>query len=382
MSLNRISFRRIPLNSGVNLWSRWQCLAILTLLNTYGAFAQTITLRDSSQINESIVRFDIDSIELQGGRILYWWEVHLADVASDQQELFDALLVQVGDPLMRLRTRLRHRDFTNISEIAAELLDYCGNQPSMTARFAAAALCRGEIANQRRESAALALLRTLMIEKQMPTLVENSPLLELPIAIDKQQWLVSALLPIWFDETEAGRVWQELRNITRWEDEDDPLALLYAASLAIAAGDKSTAQSMLENQNIRSTPWSSVLRAQQLIKQGEFAAARLSLPTRFDEVAPAIRCAYLYHRGIAGLRDVGQHQQQAILDLLQIPATLSTEFPEMSAAAIYAVIHSEPLGNKIASVESLKRELAQKYSGTFHAKKMLNQIDLEKSSSR
>ncbi len=337
--------------------------------------AQTILRRDLSQLDAGISTFDVDGIVLDDGRRLEWHQIHEFDVDSDRRDEFLELHREVGERVLRLRVRISRGDFANIAELAAQLLDYCRGEPSLTARFAAAALCRGELANGNREMAAVALLRALSIENQLSAFPETSELASLPFEIEPLSALYPDLIPVWFDAEAAKEAWAIVQS-HRLRGEDAGLtATIYATSLAIAAGDEQAAAAMLKRNELEASIWLNILRSQQSIRQSEFAAARSSLPSTFDKVPSPMVCVILYYRGLAGLRmSEPAQQQEALLDLLKIPAVYGSEYPEIAAASIYLAIHAELLQDTPASIASLRHELIHKFPKTFHARLLLDQV--------
>lgn len=343
---------------------------ILTLLILFTLFipthAQTVVLRDLKRIEAKIAEFNIDGVKLSDGRLITWDRVHDAELPADKKSEFQKFKFEIGLPLLRIKRRLTNHDDSNLLDVSKALAAKLDGRNTQSEYIANCGLFFGYLSENQREQACLALLQCWRISQNtsVDTQVGNRSLDLKSVAIDH-------LLPIWFDPESANTVWEEIaksKSISR----DSPLgARIYAISLAVAAGKSNEVSHWMDLVDYRQSPWSKIVQAQQLIAEREFVRVSQILPDESEKIEPPMRCVVLYYKGLAGLNLTSRTDQQAaLLDLLLVPAEMGDQYPEVAAACLYHVIGSSLMESKTSSIDSLERELFEKYTHTYYARKL------------
>jgi len=338
--------------------------------------ADRLILRDLTILNDrSVVSFDEDGVRLDDDTLLTWDRVERGTVASDKQAAFDRLRREIGQPLYRLRLRLKVGDDLGLVEPAEALTPHFADRDSASAYLVQRALMRGYIASGRREAAVAPYIRCLAYVWNQ---AKGRP--ELPaeqrISIDPETGVTAELLPVWFDSQGAQEALAGVRQAAARMPEPRPDALrIYFASLAAAAGDGVTAERGIagigatdttKEATERSAGWRDTLRLSLDVQSPMVNPAVDQLEARLETLSPLCRPLASYWIGLARLRsDQTETQLDGVLRLLHIPAEFEAEQPELAGAALAAAsVALEKLDDQASAAAALRRELATRYART------------------
>ncbi len=331
------------------------------------ASAQTIELRDGTVVMQEIIEFNIDGVRVAGqDDAISWDRIHKSSLAESDRE-FQQYLAEVGDPLMRIRLRLSNQDDSNLLELAKPLLTKLGGRETECELVAATGVLFGLIREGKREAAATVLIRCWMLERRLGRSAAEITGRSIDVN-ESRTW--NGLQPVWFDRKSAEQEWAQISNgllgsVSKMKARE----LIYVASLAAVAGKLSGQSDLLERLRDAAPAWSKIIQSQQSIAISEYGRVGQTLPTKIDDLESPLRAAALYYKGLAGIRsDDAVEKQTAILDLLQVPATIGQENPELSGACLFNVIDSNVLDSNPSSIESLRKELLEDYADTYFAR--------------
>jgi hypothetical protein len=362
----------------------WWTIVVL-VAGSSAAAQDRIVLRDLTIVGEGrIASLDADGLVLsqpgEGGERVITWDqveaVQLADAA--QQEQADRLLSEIGLPLYRLHVRLEIGDEQGLLQPAEKLFETFRERRSPSSLVVLQSLVWGRIAQGERERAVepwLLAYETLRSRgarlSELPG--ERRPQLEAATA------LLAELAPIWFDAEAAKEALPRVEAVAAAMAEPVPHgATLYAASLALAAGDIEKAQSYLATEmpsDSAAAELRTILLAQGdvLNKQPAAAIARLSaFPTEppmqtEGRFRPDYRPLALYWLGRARLAsEKPADREEGLLALMQVPALYARQSPEIAAAALHEVGQAYASEPRIAA--RLKAEMRDQFPSTWHGR--------------
>jgi hypothetical protein len=336
----------------------------LAALCAEAAFSQTIILRDLTLVDSvSIARMNIEGVFLDDGRRYAWDTVLQGDVGAGQQIEFDVWKNGVGEFRFRLLQRLRHHDYGSLEEPAIELERIAreSGPPGETLFLARCAMVRAAIASNEPERGLLPLVELIVQRKNNPDLKSIAGLAGLNFTADG---FCMELLPFWPDRTRAKAEWQKSASRSGSPELSGiDVVRVYFSALSVAAGESETADASLAGEN---DPWKAIYLAQSALLDGNDPLAAVELDPDQHVESPVRHALALYYSGLASLRT---HKAGAItgrdgkLVLLSIPAIYGTQFAELSAAAIHAVI-THPSFSADPECELLRAELSGPYRHT------------------
>ena len=146
-------------------WARWLGVWLLAVGASRVAAEDRLELRDLTVIANRTVRgFDLDGVALDDGRIIAWDRIQHGQLRSvelaPRQREFDRFLQSVGEPLYRLRQRLKVGDIQGLGKLAAELAPQYRGRTSGSSYLVAQAMFWSHLASGRREAALIAHLES------------------------------------------------------------------------------------------------------------------------------------------------------------------------------------------------------------------------------
>jgi hypothetical protein len=363
-----------------HLWRLILVLGVLPLgaLPAFGA--DRLILRDLTVItNRTVVACDEDGARLDepledGRRLLRWDEIARGKVAETQQGTFDQLLEELGLPLLRLRQRLKTRDYRALLEPAQKLAPRFRERKSDAAYLVAQSLMWGALANGEREAALAPYLRALELLRTHAADAKRLPG-ERRLSFDSQTGLSPELLPLWFDQAAAREALPHVRDaITAMSTPRPEATRLYFGTLALVAGDDETAGKMLDGWNPEARSLAELRRialAQREVQAGMPGAAVAALKAEGTKLLPENRALAEYWLArAAGEPQDSLARQDAALDLLAIAARHGTSRPAVSAAAIDRARQLLADDGDPSGAAALARELAERYPTTWHAQRL------------
>lgn len=347
-------------------------------------YADELILRDWSRItNVTVAVIDDDGVKLSDGRIISWDRIESGEVSDEHQADLDQLIRELGEPLFRLRQRIRLGNDVQLLELAESLWPRFRDRTGETAIVVSCGVVRGRLATGQRADAVLPYLvfvRQLMdseatneLNDALVTRARN----EFGLVIDPKTGLCANLLPIWKDQQAAAKA---LPKLSEWlTTETNPIAPwvpIYVSSLAAFVGEFEKAQQELARMNLANDGLMELRTVidWQLSLQREPSMSIRSIESNLDKLLPRNRAITLYWLGLAGLKSNSEERQQAaILHLLQIPAVYPTE-QDVAAAAIFQV--ADFYGSKSNDAKAsqkqatLRSELLRAYPNSWFAEEV------------
>jgi len=350
------------------------------------AWADRVILRNLDIISDTaITSVDDDGLKLAGGRFIGWDEVERATTISPRpsgegpgarvaQEQIDERLKTLGEPLYRIRARLKVGDSTGLLKFAEPLADRFSASQGRSAALVHTALYRGLVEAGRYEEAVAPLLAASDgVARGFAKGFDGA--IERALELDPATGLAADLPPLFFDKEAAQKSLPIAFEVIRQMKAPLPAsARLYYAGLLIVAGQPEKAPGALNGLpwNDALTPWREVLLAGGEIatKESERAIGRL-LPRVAGFPPPARALAYYY------LGTAQDDPPRDVLWLLHIPAAHATTYPHVTAMAIYQA--SEKLAERgdAAAAQSLRQELRTQYPATHAAKRLSHDSEPE-----
>ncbi len=355
-----------------------------------------IVLRDLTVIREqTIVDFDARAIQLSSGNELSWDQVLSAVVSPERQAKFDGYKTNIGLPLFRMKYRASQRDWSGIGELAEPLyktLKASGlsieGDPS-TCYLICVATMQARIHAQDFAGAVLPFLQAAKIQRAhaapgVENTLDRETVFQLLPTADVESMLSSEILPIWFNEDQSKQAFETLANsFVPTSSSTETGAIVYLASLAIEAKRLELARelmALLENPDELTKPWQIVLQAQLEIATGHpnkaaelIAVESLKLSQATQAIGYYLKAAACFapvdpasHVPVVELND--DVANQAVLDLLKIPAVFGQQYPALAAAAIYQAANIVSTQGQASECDILRQELMLRYPNSYHAR--------------
>src|SRR5262245_62916162 len=127
-------------------------LLVAVLAPAAGA-ADRIRLRNLTVITKKVERFDEDGIQLEGTAAPLTWDQVEAGTVDANQERFDKLLKDLGDPLFRIRKRMQDGSHKDLLEDAEKVFPQFAGRRSATAYMVCQGLMWARLEAGQREAA-------------------------------------------------------------------------------------------------------------------------------------------------------------------------------------------------------------------------------------
>ena len=336
------------------------------------AEADRIRLRDTTFIRDkTVVRFNVDGVQLDDGTMLSWADIRTGSVAEAQQAEFDRLLDELGDRLFRLSTRLKVGDYKGLLDEAEFLYERYRARTSDTAYMVNQALMWALLATGQRERALEPYFRCYELLRSGQVKADRLPG-QRRLKFDAPTGLTPELTPIWFDRDAARREMSSVRDAIRAMKRRPPGAFVYYGTMALAAEDEAQATVALNLVKPSSSPQlvelKTILAAQSEVEAGKPGRAVAALRAQIDRMSSVNRPLAWYWLGMAKLRaEPRSRVQSGILDLLRVPALFGEQVPELAAAALFAVMQSLTDQDDVRGSVAVRNELLIRYGQTYFA---------------
>jgi hypothetical protein len=357
---------------------------VITLITSSCCSAEDrIVLRDLTILAEApIAAFDLDGVVLtaprkSGGILVTWDEIEslrLESLSQEQQAAAEKMLSEVGLPLYQIHYRMKVGEYVALLEPAEKVYPLYQTRRSRTAYLVSQALVWGRLAQHRREAAvepwlhAYSLLRARVIKlNELPG--ERRP------RIDAATALCWELEPVWFDAAAAGQALPlVVERIKTMEEPVPEGAVLYAASLALAAGERERGEKLLASQAVtqsKAQACQTILSLQAALLRKDAAASYATLRATLPKLPNECQPAALYWLGQAEFNAPEERERQAAwLTWLQIPALHADRSP-MLAAEVLNRVQAASAEDRALQLR-LQRELIHKFPGSSAAEKLLS----------
>lgn len=329
--------------------------------------ADRILLRKLEVISDrTVVSFDEDGVRLDDGRVITWDEIERASVSVNQQA-FDKMLLEIGDPLYRLRQRLAVGDYGGVSQPAEQLWPKFRVRNSKTAYWVSVAVMWSRLAELRREEAVVPYLTAWRTRR---ALADTGSDVRLPgprqLQIEESTGFCQDLLPCCWQAEAARRVLPEVGAAIGQLPKPWPLAArIYYATLALSAGEPARAEAALDAGDVELGPWRDVVALQAAFLAGQTSPAITSLQTKWQEWNGPLRMTTLYWLGRYHVERQPGQREQGLLYLLRLAAEYQTgDDPEPIAEALHSVANAlEEMKNPVGAL-AVRTELLDRFSQT------------------
>jgi hypothetical protein len=364
---------------GVHLTRGWVTLTLSFLLVSPASAEERILLRGGAVRAGAKVTFNEDGVKL-GDQWIGWDEISSAILTSEQAR-FDKMLKELGDPLFRIRGRLEKEDYSGIEQYARPLVPIYAKRRSATAYMVLQGLLRSRLENGQPEQALEAHLLCLECFRELTKSLQRPRPAWREVQIDPRTGFAKDLLPIWFDAKAAKEAWPGVRKaMDALEKPIPPGVYLYAATLALAAGEAVAADELLKqtpkdekvvNEMLR------VIAAQREVEARESGQAVEALAKTIDQFSSPSKplAHYWLGLGLIQSKDV-QKKKAGVLQLLHVPALYASDSRELSAAALYHAVKAlESLQDPRSG--DLGEELFRTYPNSLHAAKRKVEIQVK-----
>jgi hypothetical protein len=340
--------------------------------------ADRLILRNLDILTDcTVTALDEDGLVLdrtfQDRSLITWDEIERGRIALDQPR-FDRLLAELGQPLYRIRQRLKIGDYQAAGEFAEQLYPHFAERMSQTAYLVCQATMWSRLAASQREAAVEPYLRCYELLRSRSAAGDKLPGSR-RLRTDPATAISAELLPVWFDAPSAKSalpaVEQAIRALPPPRAEG---VYIYYASLAIATGQPEEADRVLPlitSQEHGLPAWRDILLAQRETAALSPGEATERLRRALDELPTGCRAAALYAIGQANLLSPDlETQRDGLLALLTLPAAYSREQPELAAAGLYRAAEALVKLKDDTGAAAVRRELAHHYAGTHFGAKL------------
>lgn len=359
----------------IRLFACGWCAAVL-LFAMQGMAADRLILRNLTILSDrTVVEFNLDGVRLDDGRVVGWYDIERGQVSADKQAEFDRFLKEIGEPLFRVRQRLRVGDYRDLEVHVEPLYPRFAGRRSSTAYTVVQATMWSRIAQGRREAAVEPYFRAYEYVR-----AQGTQELDLPgskrLEFNPRTGLTPALVPLWFDAKAAREAMPLVAKAAGEMAQPRPAgAYVYFATLALAAGDLATADRVLKGVPSDGGELGQLLeiiavqREQVAGSTGSAGSAAGRLAARWSQFPAELHPLALYWLGQAHLRSEDTKvRQRGLLELLRIPAWYGESSPDLAAAALHAAMESlRKEGDSRGSI-ALRNELLVRYGQTYFAK--------------
>lgn len=324
-------------------------------------------LRDLSVITDSNVKsIDVNSIELDDGRRLFWDQVYSGKVAGEHQKAFDQFVETPGTALFAIRTRLASSTFELLQEPIEQLQPMAANLSNENLILLEVARFYRALNERQRINAIEPLLKIASMAERNPELVKRVPA-NAWLDFEPGFLLSNKLLPVFFDDYSAKQ--QAVGNIESFagDGKDMPLCVgLYFLALGGPQNDKSEPGFFTNLNHSNNSIFVDWQRLYEMLQTGASTEALVDFvntskakwPSSLSVVADFHVGKRLILEDDRALVTAGQ------LRLLGVSSEFGEIYPELAAAALHEVIQKRIADGTSTGVESLQNELKVRYPNT------------------
>ena len=327
---------------------------------------ESIVLRELKVVTTSKLKFDDFVIQTVKGEKVYWDQVVSGKLSGTRQQQFDQLLETVGRPLFRMRHRLDLGDFESLKTIPetffSNLNDSPTNQSNARHKFIVAMSCYfGRLASGQRAQSTLPLFQACKLLRKFPQLrnVLDESVLE---PIDARNGFAENLVPIWFDKAAVKQTLFQIpnSNVSKLTDGQ----LIYECSMAVTMLESPDDHLQALAQRKSDIAQTSFLIIKTLQNSKPETAQLLS---KYRDLSGSMRAAANFALG--NRQSIRNDEiDDAVLDLLYIPANYSRQLPELSAAALYRAQEILKKENRFDEAQIVQSKLLADYKNTYHGR--------------
>ena len=356
-------------------------LSMVLGLMTQTCRADRIILRNLESVDKQVVSFNFDGIQFSDGTALGWEQIKSGRVDAAKQDAFNQYLEKLGEPLYRIRIRLQNQDYKDILEQAEALYPQYQDRQSKTAYMVCQSLMWARLAHGQRAAAVAPYLRCYAYLRGKRKTKEDIPG-NRELVFDRVTGMTPEIQPIWFDSDAASQALAELgRTIQKLPKPQPKSARIYYGTMAIAAGQHETGRRVLAGLGTSKGPLGELvlIGAVQIdLAQGKDSGVRERLCAARETISEQNRALATYWCGVG---EAKTDLNGGLLLLMRVAALYGQSHPDLAAAALATAIaeidagkSDDPLQRKRISI--LRRELLQSFPGSYHAKKILSEINV------
>ncbi|HEV3168030.1 MAG TPA: hypothetical protein VGZ22_28770 [Isosphaeraceae bacterium] len=345
-------------------------LALLGVAGLASADDQLVLRPKAVLSGKQVVGFDEDGVRLAGFAQPFGWDEVEGGKVSKDQARFDQLRHDLGDPLFEISRHLKKEEYRELLEPSQAMYPRFARRRSKTAYMVCQALMWARIANGQREAALEPYLRCVEILRDLK---DRSIPGGRRLKYDATTGLSPELPLFWFDQAAARASWPRVRTeIQSMSEPVPPVAFLYGATLALAAGDAAGADAFLAKIDSPGKHISELVQiasAQRDILLGKARVMVASLETLTSSVMESNRpfARFTLAQARLAIPDEGS-KRDGVLDLLYLPAAHADQ-PELAAAALYLAQKTlDELHDRGA--DALRAELLAKFPQTDFATRL------------
>ena len=342
--------------------------------------ADRIVLRNLKIIGDREIKaWDEGGVRLDDERLITWDEIERATLAPERQVEFDKLLKELGEPLYRIRQRLKVGDYAGLHTPAEAVWPRYSGRRGESAYLVTQAVMWSRLARGEREAAVAPYLQCFALlrgkakdEVQLPGTRR--------LTFDPQTGLTSELAPIWFDSAAAKQALPEVLRATGALAEPRPEgARVYYGTLALATGETEAGLKVLNGVSNKSRAVAElrdIALAQHEIQSGQPGPALAKLERQAESLLPANQPLAIYWLAYAKLTSTNERlQREGILQALHLPALYGSSHAELAGAGLYQARAAFDKLNDARSSAAVRKELLLKFPQTFHAAKVRAEPD-------
>jgi hypothetical protein len=346
-----------------------------------------IVLRDLTLIrNKTVTEYDLKGVTLSDGSKLGWDRILKADVGTERQSDFDAMIKQVGLPIFRLKSRIAIGDWAGAGEMAAQLSDRFEELDRQNQYLIS--LTRMKLSEMRpgNKNALAYFLKANQLQPQANQQTLKLVGMHRLSESETKLQFSNQILPVWFSTDSLSDLADEIVPFV----DDRPGALIYLASIRIELEQFRVARPLLERLSRFDDPvvssWLTVLKARLLQKEKKLSQAHPILE-RHRELLGSSRPAAMFYLGMGYFEShenaakanaqpgssIDEDLSRGILAFLGIPALYGDQHAEMSAAALFYSAKISDLRKRNREAQKLRDELLKRYGQTYHGRLGANQ---------
>jgi hypothetical protein len=337
-----------------------------------------LILRDTKVIDGAVTALSPDgvTIDIAGKPNVVGWDELEAGKVGKQAE-FDKSLKDIGDPLFRVRQRLKTGDYRELLDPAEKLFPTFAGRSSPVAETVCVATAFARLANNKREAAAEPFLATLAIRSRNGFVSDSrfATLNNRKLALNTKAGTWLDLTPIWFDPAAAKQALPRVEaQIKEWPGGKPPFtAYLYAFTLALTAGDLEAANR--HDRDLRtfstSAEWVLIVDAQREVITGKPGDSFGRLEAKLEALPEPLRMIGTYWLGTGQLlsNEVAV-KKRGLVWLLHLPAKYAEAEPDLAAAGLYFASKTLDELKDARGAVTLRGELLTGFRQTYHGAKL------------
>ena len=308
----------------------------------------------------------------------------ISSIGASRQAAFDKHRKLLGLKLFRIRSRLETGDYLDLLRHVEEVYPTYVNRRSQTAYMVSQGLMWARLAKGLQAEALAPYFQCyiyLQGQGKKPVQLPG----ERRLKWDSETGMTPDIPPIWFDSETAKIALPKVRTAIGGLPGTPPAAaFVYYGTLAMAAGERATAEEFLKHQLLAEKARASkavnelqqIVLSQLDIADGKQAAVIGRLQGSWRSYAKSNQAIALYWLGQAGISsEVVGPQEEGMLKLLHLPALHGRESPELASAGLYYSMKTMQRLKRVEAGQSLRKQLMTDFGHTYFGRKIHAEIN-------